>query len=82
MSYTRTQEEAFYSDALAENYRQVEKWGVRQNQSREKWLAILVEEVGEVAKALLEEDDNDHLFEELTQVAAVAAAFAVRLPRD
>lgn len=37
-------------------------------------LAVLVEEVGEVAKALLEHDDGD-LRDELVQVAAVAVAW-------
>ena len=32
---------------------QEKKWGV-QSHTREKWLAILMEEVGEVAKAILE----------------------------
>ncbi len=36
-----------------------------------RWIAVLMEEVGEVARAILEEDE-DSLVEELVQVAAVA----------
>lgn len=38
-------------------------------------LQVLVEEVGEVAKAMME-SDREHVFEELIQVAAVAVACA------
>lgn len=37
-----------------ERAKQEAKWGA-QKHSREKWLAILMEEVGEAAKAVLEE---------------------------
>lgn len=55
------------------------KWGA-QRHSPSDWLAILVEEVGELAQAVLketfpldEEDHGDHSIEhELIQVAAVA----------
>lgn len=73
-------ENAFYDEAFTENLRQDKKWGPQRNHTQEKWLAILTEEVGEVAKAILEHD-QDNLREELVQVAAVAAAFAARLPR-
>ncbi len=40
------------------------------------WLAVLTEEVGEVANALIEHDRTDaHVREELVQVAAVACAW-------
>ena len=48
---------------------QLKKWG-DQKHSDEKWLAILLEEVGEVAKAILEEDDVE-LLKEMCQVGAV-----------
>ena len=48
---------------------QKEKWG-DQKHSDERWLAILAEEVGEVAKAILEEDDIE-LLKEMCQVGAV-----------
>lgn len=79
MSFTNTREEQFYAEALAENYRQVEKWGI-QHHSVHKWLAILVEEVGEVAKASIdypgETPDVQQVLKELTHVAAVAAIMA------
>lgn len=48
---------------------QLKQWG-DQKHSDEKWLAILTEEVGEVAKAILEEDDVE-LLKEMCQVGAV-----------
>ena len=42
--------------------------------SGDRWLRVLVEEVGEVARAL-EEGDEGALVLELVQVAAVAVAF-------
>lgn len=62
--------------------RQDEKWGAQHLHPMGKWLAILMEEVGEVAKSI---NDMDHAFkgggiskvsanheEEWVQVAAVA----------
>jgi len=46
-------------------------WG-EQNHVPHEWLAILVEEIGEVAKAIVEGTDNYRT--ELLQVAAVAVA--------
>jgi NTP pyrophosphatase (non-canonical NTP hydrolase) len=54
-----------------ERTRQDEKWGV-QNHDDFVWNAILVEEVGEVSKALLTGGD---LESELVQAAAVAIAW-------
>jgi NTP pyrophosphatase (non-canonical NTP hydrolase) len=51
-------------------------WSVGNQQS----LVILVEEVGEVARALTyDEGDTDNLVNELIQVATMAAAWADRL---
>ncbi|HUH35119.1 MAG TPA: hypothetical protein VL022_04735 [Moheibacter sp.] len=68
-------------DVVAERQRQQELWG-DQTHSMSQWLAILVEEVGEVAKEVNEfnfEDDRIKQIErlrnyrmELVQVAAVA----------
>lgn len=55
---------------MEERARQDEKWG-EQNHGQLYWLGILVEEVGELAKALIEGKD-DEAGKELTQVAAVA----------
>lgn len=40
------------------------------------WLPILVEEVGEVARALCDREPLEHLYLELIQVAAMAEAWA------
>lgn len=40
---------------------------------------VLGEEVGEVARALLENDSTEHLYQELIQVAAVSVAWAESL---
>ena len=68
---------------LAEGIKQNEKYGL-QRHDMEKWLAILTEEFGEVARAMqgplgitsIKETDADDLYEELIQVAAVASAIA------
>ena len=55
-----------------ERQQQDEKWGV-QNHGGPKWLTILMEEVGETAKALLE-SDVEGFIDEMVHVAAVAVA--------
>jgi NTP pyrophosphatase (non-canonical NTP hydrolase) len=59
-------------DVVLERESQDRKWGV-QDHGPSKWGMILQEEVGEVAKAWLE-DDIDGYRAELVQVAAVAIA--------
>ena len=54
------------------------KWG-EQNHRDSVWLAILTEEVGECAKAILEGKGLTH---ELIQVAAVAVAWVENRARD
>jgi NTP pyrophosphatase (non-canonical NTP hydrolase) len=75
-----------------ERMRQDAKWG-EQNHSNELWMAILTEEVGEAAQALLDSrykvvnparytpDVDAHLREELVQVAAVAVAWIEAIDR-
>jgi NTP pyrophosphatase (non-canonical NTP hydrolase) len=58
---------------IAERKRQDEKWGSDRMLADYEWLTILVEEVGEVAKAMLE--GSPTVNEELVQVAAVAVAW-------
>jgi NTP pyrophosphatase (non-canonical NTP hydrolase) len=53
----------------AERDRQDAKWG-EQNHVDDYWLGIAVEEVGEVAKAVIERDD-DAVHEEIVQTIAV-----------
>jgi NTP pyrophosphatase (non-canonical NTP hydrolase) len=60
-----------------ERMKQVMKWGM-QDHSIEKWVVILTEEVGELAKAVLEQD-LDGVKKEAVQVAAVAAAIVQKL---
>jgi len=60
-----------------ERKRQLAKWGRQHHHSRETYLAILMEEVGELAKAVLEyplEVSHQKWQEEAIQVAAVAMA--------
>jgi NTP pyrophosphatase (non-canonical NTP hydrolase) len=59
-------------EVWAERQRQDEKWG-QQDHDAHKWMSILVEEVGEVAKEAFEDDDKNRRAE-LIQVAAVAVA--------
>lgn len=56
-----------------ERGRQDAKWGANRNLRNVEWLTILMEEIGEVAKAMLE--DQNHVRHELIQVAAVAVAW-------
>jgi hypothetical protein len=58
----------------AERARQDAKWGAQAEHSPEKWLTILLEELGEAAAAALEDNlIGAHGFEsELVQVAAIA----------
>ena len=65
--------EAFNDLIQIERNAQDEKWG-EQNHTDEKWLAILLEELGEAAKAVLEGDEVG-LFQEVTQVGAVLQAW-------
>ena len=60
-------------DILRERSRQDIKWGI-QDHPLPIWLAILIEEVGEVGKAIFEELSVRKVREELIQVAAVAVA--------
>ncbi len=62
-----------------ERNRQELKWGADREQHFLYWLAILVEEVGEVSKDLLDSDGSAR--DELIQVAAVAVAFIEAIDR-
>lgn len=68
-------------DCLAERDRQDNKWGASRNLTGEVWLRILVEEVGEIAHALNEHDD-ENLREELVQVMATAMAWLENIDRN
>ena len=74
-------------DVLKERERQNEKWGL-QRHPHAYWLAILVEEVGEVAQAIQQgsvaskDTDADDLYTELIHVAAVASAIAEQVREE
>ena len=67
-------------DVDHERRMQDNKWGV-QNHSPERWMAILMEETGEVAKAVLENSLLEYR-KELIQVAAVAVAMIECMERN
>ena len=70
---------AFLAAVCGERLRQIRKWGeASQDGFDQKFAAILMEEVGEVARALLE-GDRENLREEIVQVAAVCARAFERL---
>ncbi len=60
------------NDIIQELERQEAKWG-KQNHLPLYWIAVLVEEVGEVCQAVLKGDAENYR-EELIQVIAVAVA--------
>ncbi|KKN08330.1 hypothetical protein LCGC14_1057930 [marine sediment metagenome] len=64
----------FELDVLEERQRQDEKWGT-QRHGGNLWLTILVEEVGEISRVLLEDLGPNLLRRELIQVAAVCRAW-------
>lgn len=62
----------------AERENQDAKWGAHRDLPSGIWLAILLEEIGEVAKIMLEDPSQEaveRLSDELIQVAAVAVAW-------
>lgn len=71
------------NDVWDELGKQRDKWGV-QRHIDERWLSILVEEVGEAAQAIQQgsaaskESDADSLYSEVIQVAAVAMSWAAQ----
>lgn len=73
--------EKVFEEIRQERRFQDEKWGV-QNHHPLMWNAILMEEVGEVSEALLQNRDSIKCYrEELIQVAAVAIAAVENLDR-
>jgi|TARA_R110002110_G_scaffold110681_3_gene275806 NTP pyrophosphatase (non-canonical NTP hydrolase) len=77
---TAVQDRVFH-DVLGERKRQDDKWGDQLYNTNERWNVIGVEEVGEVAKSILDRDKDMHLYEEIVQVAAVYVAWAESLQR-
>ncbi len=64
---------------------QDDKWGIQEH-TDEWWLTILMEEVGELSREILEikfgDGDHEKLVNELIQVAAVAKAWLECKKRD
>ena len=69
-----------YIDIVKERDRQDQKWGL-QNHSPARWALILGEEIGEVSKALNENDAQGYKTE-LVQCAAVLVAMLENFERD
>ena len=65
--------EAFNDLIQIERDAQDEKWG-EQRHSDEKWIVIILEELGEAAKAVIEKNEAD-ILEETVQVAALLQAW-------
>lgn len=76
---------AVVREVVAERVRQDSKWG-EQNHNPAEWLAVLTEEVGEVAQEVLRARFGGRGLlayrKELVQVAAVAVAMIECLDRD
>jgi NTP pyrophosphatase (non-canonical NTP hydrolase) len=77
---TNESEEKILSDVLAEIDRQDKKWGEGRTNETDLWCTVLMEEVGEVARAALEQD-KENMREELLQVAALAIQIVDDLDR-
>ena len=56
-----------------ERQHQITKWGI-QNHPLIYWRGILMEEVGEAAKDIIEDNSAEAITKEMVQVAAVAVA--------
>ena len=65
----------------AERRTQDKKWGSQHDLTTSTWACILMEEVGEAAEAILE-DNPMGLFTEIIQIAAVAVAWAESIVPD
>lgn len=62
-----------FNEVAVERLRQLDKWG-DQDHGDDRWLVILAEEFGEVARAIFEQD-APNMKEELIQVMAVCMAW-------
>ena len=82
MSQTDMNQYNIIAGILNERGFQDRQWGV-QNHSDMRWLPILMEEVGEVARAMLHQDGDEsgEVGPELVQVAAVALAWLEAIER-
>lgn len=65
----------FRQAVVAEKFRQLNQWGAQVHDD-DRWFAIMAEEVGEVAKAVVQ-GKPDEMIEELVQVVAVAETWII-----
>lgn len=76
-----------YKPALNEQGKQIREWGI-QNHHPHKYLTILIEEIGEVGKAILKTEAEGktktwyNVIEELVQVEAVAQSMIESIKRN
>lgn len=69
-------------DIIDERKRQDEKWGDQSVKNNYIWLAILMEEIGEISEAILKEVNWLDGRKELIQIAAVAVAWIEKLDKE
>jgi len=81
MEESRIVQELVIEDVREERNSQDIKWGDQIHNSHELWNVIGVEEVGEVARAIYDSDNIEHLYKEIIQVAAVYVAWAESIKR-
>ena len=74
------QRNQIYNAINDERDRQDKKWG-EQNHHPLFWSAILMEELGELSQAIIDEENTDRIKSEAIQVAAVSIAFLEYLER-
>lgn len=65
--------ESVFKLVLIERARQNEKWGWPRTHFDSKWFTIFIEEVGEIAKALLEGSEEDVKTESIHAIAVLFA---------
>jgi NTP pyrophosphatase (non-canonical NTP hydrolase) len=61
-------------EIVQERQRQDAKWGTHRDLTDFQWLTVIVEEVGEIGRAILQ-NKHDDVHKEIVQVAAVAVAW-------
>lgn len=74
-------QEWLFTEIAAERKRQDAKWG-EQNHADDYWLGIFVEEVGEVAKAVIERDNHDLTVEVIHTMAVLCSWMEARNRRS
>lgn len=67
---------------IRKRYAQMKKFGCQDNHSKEKWALIIGEECGEIAKAVLENDEDGYMNELIDTGAAIFAAIEAEMKRN